>query len=91
MIDKILILCMYLCMGTKTLSVDEEAYSRLCRAKRSSKESFSKVIKRATWPESDRTCSLLLSRISGGVPEEVLNALDQAQKEDRPPESKWNG
>jgi len=76
-------------MATKTLSVDEEAYSRLSRAKKSSKESFSQVIKRATWPEMNRSCGSLLSRITPGVSEEILDGLDHAQEEDTPAGDKW--
>lgn len=39
---------------TKTISIDLEAYERLRRARRSRSESFSMVIKRATWKDMDR-------------------------------------
>ena len=79
-----------MCMATKTLSVDEEAYLHLVRAKRDSKESFSKVIKRARWDEGKRTCEILLARAKGKVSEEILDRLDRAQSEDAPPPEPWH-
>jgi hypothetical protein len=38
-------------MGTKTISLRDEAYDRLKRAKRSPSESFSEVVMRAVWPD----------------------------------------
>lgn len=35
-------------VATKTISIDLEAYERLCRARCAPDESFSRVIKRAT-------------------------------------------
>lgn len=52
--------CIDLCMATKTVSVDLEAYERLCRARISDKESFSQVIKRATWLPVRGTAASLL-------------------------------
>jgi len=76
-------------MGTKTLSVDEEAYLHLVRAKKDARESFSKVIKRARWDQGKRTCESLLARAKGKVSEEILDRLDQAQSEDSPPPEPW--
>lgn len=78
-------------MATKTLSVDEEAYERLRKARVHPKESFSKVIKRAKWPKTGSRCEDLLKR-SEGLPlmdESVLRKLDDAQENDVPPEDKW--
>ena len=83
-------LCIDLCMATKTLSVDEEAYLRLVRAKQDRRESFSAVIKRARWDLGKKRCGGLLARASGHVPEEVLDALDRAQAEDLPPANPWS-
>ena len=77
-------------MATKTLSVDEEAYLRLVRAKRDRRESFSNVIKRARWDRGKKRCGDLLARALGHVPGEVLAALDRAQAEDLPPADPWN-
>ena len=83
-------LCIDLCVSTKTLSVDEEAYLRLVRAKQDRRESFSAVIKRAHWDRGKKRCGDLLARASGRVPGEVLDVLDQAQAEDLPPADPWN-
>jgi predicted CopG family antitoxin len=76
-------------MATKTLSVDEEAYRRLVRARQHARESFSKVIKRATWDDGPPRCGALLDRASGEISDADLNRLERAQSEDRPPEDKW--
>ncbi|MGF1657541.1 MAG: antitoxin VapB family protein [Verrucomicrobiales bacterium] len=77
-------------MATKTLSVDEEAYRALARAKRHRSESFSQVIKRATWPDGPKKCGDLLSRASGVVTDATLRRLLEAQSQDIPPRDKWN-
>jgi len=80
-------------MATKTISIDIEAYERLRRARRTRSESFSMVIKRATWPAPPRTAGALLKAFEGMPPmdEEALDRLDQAQAGDRPPEDPWRG
>lgn len=78
-------------MATKTLSVDEEAYRILARARRDPKESFSRVIKRASWDSGKPRCGQLLAR-TRGLPlmtDEALDLLDEAQRTDLPPASKW--
>jgi predicted CopG family antitoxin len=89
-IDTVINLCINVCMATKTLSVDEEAYLRLTRAKREPKESFSAVIKRARWDNNRKRCGDLLSRASGRVSNDVLDYLDRAQVADAPPSDRWN-
>ena len=78
-------------MATKTISIDLEAYERLRRARRLPNESFSKVIKRAEWPVPPRTSGALLRAMATVPPveEKVLNRLDAAQADDRPPEDPW--
>ena len=88
-VDKLQCLCIDLCMATKTVSVDEEAYLHLVRAKGDRRESFSSVIKRAHWDQGKKRCGDLLARASGHVPTEVLDALDRAQAEDLPPADPW--
>ena len=85
-------LCMHLCMATKTLSVDLEAYERLREARLHERESFSKVIKRAVWPSPAGTAADLLAwrEATPGVSEEVLDALDAAQEVDAPAPDKWS-
>jgi hypothetical protein len=78
-------------LATKTLSVDEEAYRKLARARRHPKESFSQIIKRAEWDTGNPRCGGLLSRTDRLPPmaEDILDRLDRAQIEDHPPDAKW--
>jgi predicted CopG family antitoxin len=89
-LDRIPGLCIVLCMATKTLSVDEEAYRKLVRAKLHRGESFSKVIRRAKWDDGPRRCGDLLARATGEISEAALRHLSEAQEQDRPPADKWN-
>ena len=78
-------------MATKTISIDIEAYEKLRRARRVPTESFSKVIKRAAWPEPPKTANAMI-RALASVPvldEETLERLDRAQACDPPPEDPW--
>ena len=81
-----------MCMGTKTISLRDEAYERLRRARKSPSESFSDVVMRAVWPGEVLTAGeyLRLVRGRGAVytPEE-LKRVDDASASDRPPEDKW--
>ena len=70
--------------------MDEEAYAYLTRAKRTARESFSKVIKRGRWDDGKRRCGDLLKRAKGWMDDEALDALDRAQEADREPGSKWD-
>ena len=78
-------------MATKTISVDIEAYEKLRRARRVPTESFSQVIKRASWPEPPKTAKAMM-RALASVPvldEGTLDRLDAAQACDPPPEDPW--
>ena len=77
-------------MATKTLSVDEEAYRKLVRAKKHARESFSKVIKRATWDDGPPRCGDLLNRATGEISDETLDELEAAQDSDSAPIDKWS-
>jgi hypothetical protein len=83
-------------MATKTITLELDAYERLRRAKRSARESFSAVVRRATWPEEPLTAAGLLARVheqmrTGAdlLPEELLDRLDQAQRKPRVSPGKW--
>ncbi|OGV73411.1 MAG: hypothetical protein A3K19_10930 [Lentisphaerae bacterium RIFOXYB12_FULL_65_16] len=83
-------------MATKTITLELDAYERLRRAKRSARESFSTVVRRAVWPEEPLTASALLERVTeqmrtgrGLVPDDVLDRLDAAQKRPRVSNRKW--
>ncbi len=82
-------LCIGLCMATKTISVDLEAYEHLRRAKSSNRESFSQVIKRAVWEPKTGTANHLLRSIRSSnederVPKSGLDRLDRLQELDTP-------
>jgi hypothetical protein len=84
------------CMATKTISLEIDAYERLKRYKRSPRESFSAVVRRALWPDAPPTAADLLADLQermkrpDALPEEAeLDALDLAQKASRRSPSKW--
>ncbi len=83
-------------MATKTITLELDAYERLRRAKRGSRESFSAVVRRAVWPEEPLTAAGLLELVTeqmrtgrGLVPEDVLDRLDTAQQTPRVSDGKW--
>ena len=81
-------------MGTKTISLKDEAYKRLKAARRYPEESFSEVVLRATWPEDTITAGALLERMParrGHLAIDELDRLDAAIALDRPAEDKWAG
>ncbi len=79
-------------MGTKTISLKDEAYNRLKAARRYPDESFSEVVLRATWPEDTITgrglLALLASRRVHFRPDE-LDRIEEVTQGDLPPEDKW--
>jgi predicted CopG family antitoxin len=80
-------------MATKTLSVDEEAYNILTKARNTPTESFSKVIKRGQWEKRPLTCGEFLEKmkeVKEVMSDEQLDYLDAAQKADVPGISKWD-
>ena len=81
-------------MGTKTVSLKDEAYNRLRAARRYPDESFSEVVLRATWPEDTITAAALLdllaSRRTHLDPDE-LDHLEALTAAGQPPEDKWAG
>jgi predicted CopG family antitoxin len=83
--------CIGACMATKTISVDLEAYERLVRARRHNQESFSQVIKRAYWEESNYSGAAILAALEklGPLDESTIRELEAIRKEDRPPRDKW--
>lgn len=83
-----------MCMGTKTISVKDEAYNRLKAARRYPDESFSEVVLRATWPEDTITGRGLLDLLASrrfGLRSEDLDRLEELKQRDEPPEDKWAG
>jgi hypothetical protein len=81
-------------MGTKTISLKDEAYHRLKAARRYPDESFSEVVLRATWPEDTVTAAALLAslKVRGAHLEpEELDRLEALRNASGPPEDKWAG
>ena len=81
-------------MGTKTISLKDEAYNRLKAARRYSDESFSEVVLRASWPEDTITAKALLALLGSRrshLRPETLDRLEAIKQRDRPPEDKWAG
>jgi len=79
-------------MATKTISIDLEAYEALRREKRSPRDSFSQVIKRAKWDRAGKTCGDLLA-VAATMPvadDAVLVRLERAQLEDAIPDDPWS-
>ena len=76
---------------TKTISVDLDAYERLCCARVQPEESFSQVIKRAGWDPPPSTGAALLAALQHAplVDEATLQHLEAAQREDAPPRDAW--
>ena len=81
-------------MGTKTISLKDEAYRRLRAARRYPDESFSEVVLRATWPEDTITARDFLAlhgaRRTHLKPDE-LDRIESNATDDRPAEDKWDG
>jgi predicted CopG family antitoxin len=87
-------LCIDLCMATKTISVDLEAYQHLCRAKTSEKESFSQVIRRAVWKPKAGTGGQLLAELRATDSAEALDKsaiknLEHWQEDDAVAPDRW--
>jgi hypothetical protein len=79
-------------MGTKTISLRDEAYERLRSARRTPTESFSDVVMRAVWPDAPLSAGeyLQLVRDRGArcTPAQ-LDRIEEVTEADRPPEDKW--
>jgi predicted CopG family antitoxin len=81
-------------MGTKTISLKDEAYDRLRTARRYPDESFSEVVLRATWPEDTITAKAFLSLLNSKrtlLRADELDRIEALKKSDRPAEDKWAG
>ena len=81
-------------MGTKTISLKDEAYNRLRDARRYRDESFSEVVLRATWPEDTVTARGLLDMMGARRAHLRIEDVERVaahKQADQPPEDKWAG
>lgn len=83
-------------MATKTITLELDAYDKLKRAKKTPRESFSSVVRRAEFPDAPVTARELVATLRkrmaiGAIPltEETLDSLDDYQDEPRTSESVW--
>ncbi len=68
-------------MATKTITLELDAYDRLRKAKRSERESFSEVVRRAVFPEAPMGGGDLLAFLKrrGAILQEAeLDAIEKA-------------
>lgn len=82
----------HICMGSRNISISDDAYMRLRRMRMHPRESFSQVIRRAEWDHSGTTARSWLKDMEA-VPElsdAILETLEANQKADMPPEDKWS-
>ena len=85
-------MCIVHGMGTKTISLKDEAYSRLKGARRYPAESFSEVVLRATWPEDTATAGTFLRMLRqrrGHFTDDAIARIEELKQSDAPPEDKW--
>jgi hypothetical protein len=72
-------------MATKSISLELDAYEKLRRAKRSERESFSEVVRRARWDDEASTGSSVIAHLrelrarhpASFLPDEALDRLDE--------------
>jgi len=79
-------------MATKTITLELDAYEKLRAAKKNG-ESFSEVVRRATFAEAPLTAGDLLAYIrsgGSGVSETYLQAVEKAIQHDPPPDNPWD-
>jgi len=73
------------CMATKTITLELDAYEKLRKAKRSERESFSEVVRRARWEDAASTGPQILGRLAelwvrhpdSFLPDDVLDRMDE--------------
>jgi hypothetical protein len=73
------------CMATKTITLELDAYEKLRKAKRSERESFSEVVRRARWEDAASTGPQILGRLrelrvrhpDSFLPDDVLDRIGE--------------
>jgi hypothetical protein len=72
-------------MATKTITLELDAYEKLRRAKRSDRESFSEVVRRARFDDGPHTGAAILTHLmelrvrhpEAFLPDDVLDRIDE--------------
>ena len=80
-------------MATRTITLELDAYERLKSAKRSEKESFSMVVRRAFWPDTPMSGESILAYLKARpahLTEEDLAMIEAAEASDPPPVHPWS-
>lgn len=76
------------CMATKTITLEIDAYEKLRRAKKSDRESFSEVVRRARWDEPASTGATILAHLAelsakrpdAFLPDDVLDRIEERSR-----------
>ena len=79
-------------MRGKTVTLDWDAYHKL-RSRKRPGETFSSVVRRASFPDSAPTGEELLKWFndeSDPVSEKVLSSVEEAVNQDSPPDDPWS-
>ena len=83
-------------MATKTITLELDAYEKLKKAKRTSRESFSTVVRRAIFPDEPTTAGDLLDTIRERMQRgsirlslDTLDAMDTTQEHPRTSDCEW--
>ncbi len=82
-------------MATKTITLELDAYEALKRRKRSERDSFSAVVRRAKWDDDPMSAGEIVKYFSqlaaeGDLPSlEAMDQLAQIQKRTKTSTSKW--
>jgi len=86
LLDLVFALMHDLCMAIKTISLELDAYEKLRRAKRTEKESFSSVVRRARWddlPASNEELVRSLTSLVRNKPATILSESSLRRLEGR--------
>ncbi len=78
-------------MATKTVTLEIDAYEKLRLAKKAG-ESFSAVVRRASFADAPLTGESLRAYLrsgGGGISERYLDAVEEAAKRDSVPDDPW--
>jgi hypothetical protein len=75
-------------MATKTISLELDAYEKLRRAKKSERESFSEVVRRARWDDATSTGAAIIAKLAelgskrpdAFLPDDVLDRIDERSR-----------